>query len=248
MEPTWGGQHSVMLPSGHRVVARRISLVGLLWAGGFPNDLTAMVWKMFNQDVNSAKLGQDADSVRKMVGLIEQVVLAVLVTPDVARCKVCQATYHIGALPEGHEVPQTAVTAGPDGHVQGTVAIGDIPDIDKKWLLFFGQGLIRTDEERTAAGQAPGPTGFRDEPLRPDAGPAGAAVRPAPLGSGWPPAPQPAGARFRRGDHDPRGTRRGAAHGSHGARRAGHDPSRRRDPRARRDEVRERSLTDDKES
>lgn len=194
MEPTWGRQHPVMLPSGHRVVARRISLVSLLWAGGFPNELTAMVWKMFNQEVDPAKFGQDPESLRKMVGIIEQVVPAVLVTPTVARCKACQATHHMGALPDGHEVPQSAVTEGSDGLVQGTVALADIPDVDKQWLLLFGQGLIRTEEERHAAGEAPGPEGFRDEPVRPDAGPAGAAVRTAPLSDGRPATPEPAGA------------------------------------------------------
>jgi hypothetical protein len=163
MEPTWGRRYTVMLPSGHRVIVRRVSLVSLLWSGGFPTELTAAVWRMFQQSADTKPV-DDPDQLRKMVGITEQVIPHVLVQPKIGET--------------------TALEAGADGVLHGTVAIGDIPDLDKQWLLLFGQGLIRTEEERAATGAEPGPEGFRDEPVRPDAGPGGAAVRAAPVGDG----------------------------------------------------------------
>jgi hypothetical protein len=160
MEPTWGRRYTVVLPSGHRVIVRRVSLVSLLWSGGFPTELTAAVWRMFQQ-APDAKPVDDPDTLRKMVGITEGVIPHVLVQPKIGET--------------------TALETGADGVLHGTVAIGDIPDLDKQWLLLFGQGLIRTEEER-AAGAEPGPEGFRDEPVRPDPGSSSPAVRAAPVG------------------------------------------------------------------
>ncbi len=180
---TWGHHHTVTLPSGQKVVARRVSLISLLWAGGFPTELTSVVWSMFNQGVDVKQLSGEPDGLRRMVGILEQIVPHVLVQPRVLSAK------------EVEDGARTDVRAGAEGVLEGAVALSDIPDVDKQWLMLFGQGLIRTAEERADEPGAPaGPEGFPAEPVRADAGPAGAAVRPAAVPDPGAAAGEPAGA------------------------------------------------------
>lgn len=183
MSLIWGRLHTVTLPSGMKVGARRISLMSLLWAGGFPTELTSVVWSMFNQGVDVKQLSQEPDGLRRMVGIIEAVVPHVLVQPKVLTPQEV----------EGGKT--TTLEVGADGVQHGAVALGDIPDVDKQWLFLFGQALIRTDEERDDRAGAPaGPGGFRAERVRADAGPGGAAVRPAAVADPGAAAGEPAGA------------------------------------------------------
>lgn len=182
MSLIWGRLHTVTLPSGSKVVARRVSLMSLLWAGGFPTELTAVVWSMFNAGIDVKQLSQEPDGLRRMVGLLEAVVPHVLVQPRV----LTPTQVADGAV--------TAIAVDAEGVQQGTVALADILDVDKQWLFLFGQGLIRTGEERGESGAPAGPEGFPAELVRADAGPGGAAVRPAPVPDPGAAAGEPAGA------------------------------------------------------
>lgn len=168
-QPIWGRIYTETLPSGTKVRAKRVSNIQLLWAGAFPAELTGLVWKMANQEVDVKRLVETPAELQKMVGIIEQVVPHVLVSPKVG--------------------DKTELKIDESGVAEGIVLLADIPDLDKTWLLLFGQGLIRSEDEREAdklvkpgAGAKTGPDSFRDGSVRSDAGPAGAEVQPAAVG------------------------------------------------------------------
>lgn len=173
----YGRQHTLTLPSGAKVRARRPSTFTLVTAGLFPAELSAAVWKMAGEGFLLTKAsangaGPDPEEFRRYAEVIEGFIPHVLVEPK------------IGLV--------TDVMVGPDGYLTGTVESADLPDADKQHLFFFGQGVFRGDEEmadliaarpREVTPKDVEP--FRDdEPARPDPGPGGEAVRAAAVGAG----------------------------------------------------------------
>ena len=160
---------STQLPESEmKVKARKISLITLMTKGLFPSELTSMVVQMFDQKVelDAAALRNNPAVMKELFAVIEAIVPLVLVEPT------------IGTV--------TALTEDVDGFAIGTIRLDDIPDLDKQYLFYFGQGLARQfipkrvqpsseplDEEVTPTDVA----SFRDGAARPDTGLPGEALR-----------------------------------------------------------------------
>src|SRR3990167_6722708 len=82
--PPFGRSTVLMLPSGVRVRARRPSIISLIASGGFPTELTGMVWKLANRDASVEDLVQNADDLIRMTQLINAYILNVLVSPKLS--------------------------------------------------------------------------------------------------------------------------------------------------------------------
>lgn len=122
MEP-FGSARVVTLPqSGQKVRARRPSLVTLIATGGFPAELASVVWNMYEKGEDPSQNAKDAEGILRMANLIEQYVPHVLVTPQVG--------------------PVTQTDVDGEGVLIGTVSMIDLPDMDKRFLFFYGQGLL----------------------------------------------------------------------------------------------------------
>jgi hypothetical protein len=174
----YGRIHTLTLPSGTKVRARRPSTFTLVTAGLFPAELSAAVWKMSGEAFALTRSGADdvdPERFRRYAEVIEGFIPHVLVEPK------------IGVI--------TDAVVGPDGYLTGTVESADLPDTDKQHLFFFGQGVFRGDEEmadlvaaRPQEVTAKDVEPFRsDQPARPDAGSGGETVRAAAVSPGGDP-------------------------------------------------------------
>ncbi len=149
-----GKQYVFDLPSKlMRIRARRPSLLTILAAGGFPNELTAAVWRSQSGTLDFS--GENPELIRQLAQLIDAMITHILVSPQVG--------------------PDTRLEEGPGGVAQGTVAVVDLPDVDKQFLFMWVQRLLPTPGEEAP----PDLHSFRDERPRADVGPVGAAVQPA---------------------------------------------------------------------
>src|SRR5262245_38401145 len=159
MNEAVGAVRVVTLPlSRYKVRVRQPSLITLIATGGFPSELASVVWKMYEQNKDPAELSSDPAGIMQMANLIESYVPYVLVSPK------------IGA--------QTEMRADADGVMSGTLAMLDIRDSDKRFLFFYGQGLLDgADFTPTQEVSAPALTTFPEEPPRPDARPSREPVR-----------------------------------------------------------------------
>lgn len=154
-----GKQYVFDLPSKLlRVRARRPSLLTILASGGFPNELTAAAWRSQNGTVDFS--GENPQLIRQLAQLIDAILSHVLVSPAVGL--------------------ETRLEEGPDGVAAGTVAVVDLPDVDKQFLFMWAQRLLPTPGEEAP----PALDNFRDERARVDARSAGTAVQPATVGTG----------------------------------------------------------------
>jgi hypothetical protein len=127
-----GGTKVLELPHlKQKVLARQPSLVTLIASGGFPSELAAVVWKMYERGDNGEQMTSTPDGIRQMANLIEAYVPHVLVKPQV------------GAV--------THVTVDGDGVLDGTIAMIDLPDLDKRYLFFYGQRLLAPIEQTVSA-------------------------------------------------------------------------------------------------
>lgn len=156
--------------SKHKVRVRRPSLLTLIATGGFPAELAAVVWKMYEKGTSPDDITQDPQGILQMATLIEAYVPFVLVSPKV------------GVL--------TQVETDSDGVLTGTIALLDLHDTDKQFLFFYGQGLVDIPEapRATETVSAQALQSFPEDAARADAGPAGESVRPAPVDDGRAPA------------------------------------------------------------
>lgn len=172
--PKFGGPQVVQLPSGARVRVRRMSLLSRIAAGDFPADLTTAAWKMYSRA--EASDGKDAitvETIREQANVVEKYLPYVLVSPKIGNA--------------------TETSEDAEGVVIGTVAIADIPDIDKQYLVMYGQGYVSGSFAAAARPEA-GLDSFRDGAARADAGPSGDEIRAATVGADRPSAVEPAGA------------------------------------------------------
>jgi hypothetical protein len=156
-----------------RVRVRRPSLVTLIASGAFPAELASIVWKMYEKTDETPN--DDPESIQRMARLMEEFIPHVLVTP------------RIGSV--------TQLQDDVDGVAQGTIASIDLGDLDKRWLFFYGQGLVEQDgSETTPEVSAASLDSFPEEPARADARPAREPVRAEAVESGGNPEPEPASA------------------------------------------------------
>ncbi len=125
---TFGLLHTLTLPSGAKVKAKRPSILTLIKDGGFPSELTIAVWRMMKREMDLDALGKDPDAFKQWAALIDAVTASVLVSPAVGE--------------------KTDLTADEAGVLCGTVLIGDIPDLDKQFIFLFGNAVYRSDEEQ----------------------------------------------------------------------------------------------------
>lgn len=173
----YGRPHSVILPSGVKVLARRPSIMSLIASGGFPDELTALVWRMGQEKTVASELSQTPEGIRQLATMIEAFLPYVLMSPKVG--------------------PVTATELGDDGVLTGTIERMDIDDGDKNWLFLFGQGVILTQEERQAAPKtltAADLGRFRTELQSSQLGQSGEAVQSTAVEVGGTGPEQPAGA------------------------------------------------------
>ncbi len=154
----FGTARKLKLPSGAIVLARRPSTISLIASGGFPSELTALVWKHAQGGNDPEELAGDPEMLRKMAEMIDQYVPHVLVSPTVG--------------------PVTnIISEGADGVLTGTVHIADMRDEDKRYLFFFGQALAGPLDAGKTEVTPSDLKSFRDESASGDAGHAGEAVR-----------------------------------------------------------------------
>ena len=160
--PPFGRSTVLMLPSGVRVRARRPSIISLIASGGFPTELTGMVWKLANRDASVEDLVQNADDLIRMTQLINAYILNVLVSPKLSMSE------------------ETALVAPPEEQPQmpwaGVVNLADMEDVDKQFLFLYGQGLLSSEVLQGATGARSLET-FRDGAVRVGSGSDGEAVR-----------------------------------------------------------------------
>lgn len=169
----FGRVHVLRLPiSGERVRVRRPSTFSLVAAGVLPAELTTLVWKLFGSGQKVTDMLEETKNLFDYTKLVEQMLPHVLVEPQVGAESDCEP--------------------GEDGVLRGTVALIDLPDLDKNHIFMYGVGAVRSEDESqpqevVAADLAP----FPGEPARGDAGPGGEAVRAAaePAGGDGPGGP-----------------------------------------------------------
>lgn len=182
--------HRVTLPSGYKALAQRPSTFSLIASGGFPSELSSLVWTLFNAEKKPSELLADSESLKKYALMLETFTPHVLVSPEIIKtgtsdCKIDE-----------------------DGIMRGTLLISEVPDADKQWLVFFGMGIHKSDDEIEAAAKEVGERmakgseeatvedlkPFRDEPARDDAGQPREEIREATIGDGRVAAEQSASA------------------------------------------------------
>ncbi len=175
-QPSFGRVHTLTLPTGVKVRARRPSITSLVRSGGFPVDLASYAFRLFSEPGGTAAIrGEDPAGLQRFADMIEQYLPYVLVSPKVAT----------------GENPASQVETGPDGWEVGTVALGDIQDDDKMKLVMFGVGAAYSDEEaRVEQAKADGKLAELEGRIRlleakvglrapePDSGPAGPSEAP----------------------------------------------------------------------
>ncbi len=165
----FGRVHVLRLPiSGERVRARRPSTFSLVAAGTLPAELTTLVWKLFGSGKQVTELLEEAKNLTDYTKLVERMLPHVLVDPRVADESDCEP--------------------GADGVLTGTVALVDLPDLDKNHLFMFGVGAVRAEDEIQDQSEvvAADLATFPGEPAPGDAGPGGEAVRAAAEPAGGP--------------------------------------------------------------
>ncbi len=161
----FGRTHTLRLPiSGERVRVRRPSTFSLVAAGTLPAELTTLVWKLFGSGKQVTEMLEEAKNLTDYTKLVERMVPHVLVDPVVTDVSDCE--------PDA------------EGVLTGTVALVDLPDLDKNHLFMYGVGAVRAEEEiQEEAGTrevvAADLATFPGEPAPGDAGPGGEAVRAA---------------------------------------------------------------------
>lgn len=156
----------VTLPfSKYKVRLRRPSLITLIATGGFPTELASVVWKMYETNKNADELAKEPDGILHMASLMESYIPFVLVEP------------HVGGA--------TNLQLDAEGNMTGTWAMIDVSDSDKRFLFFYGQGLLDDfPTEPVKNGATPEPevsaqtlATFPEEQARADARPAREPVR-----------------------------------------------------------------------
>lgn len=174
------------LPSTLRVHARRPSLMSLISAGGFPTELTGLVWQLASNEISPAQMVASPEELVRTCRLIDAFLAHVLVSPVVQDDADTEIT-----PPSTDDEPAT-------GHVR----TADLPDTDKQYLFLYGTGMLRATPVAGAM-EARTLETFRDESVRADAGSSGPAVQPASEpDSGAGPAGS-AGPESGSGDHGP---------------------------------------------
>ena len=151
------------LPSGLKVRAHRPSVFTLIASGGFPAELTEIVYEMTANPVKPEEMVRDPEKLRQFALLIDAFVPHVLVDPRVG--------------------PLSQNAPGEDGVLTGTVSLIDMNDMDKLHLFLYGQGLI---EGPVSEGGGTGSTtlkSFRENESGVDVGRGGEAVRDTALAS-----------------------------------------------------------------
>jgi hypothetical protein len=133
-EPFTGTEIVVLPQSKKKVRVRRPSLITLLASGGFPADLAAIVWGMYEKGEDPEKFAREPDGIRNMALLMETYVPYVLVSPTIG--------------------PTTHVAPDSEGVLTGTINLLDLHDIDKRFLFFYGQGLLDTPAKEEVSAQA----------------------------------------------------------------------------------------------
>jgi hypothetical protein len=144
--------------SKYKVRARRPSLITLIASGGFPAELAAVVWRMYEKGEDADTATTEPDNIMRMASLIEAYVPHVLVTPQVG--------------------PTSQIEIDAEGFVVGTISMIDLHDTDKRFLFFYGQGLLEaSDLKPTETASAPALASFPENVARADARPAREPVR-----------------------------------------------------------------------
>lgn len=170
--------HTVTLPSGYKAKAYRPSTFSLISSGGFPSELSSIVWALFNAEKKPADFLADPDALKRYALMLDTFTPHVLLDPVIIK--------------DG----ESDCTVNADKMMHGTLLISEVPDADKQWLTFFGMGMHKSDEELEAAQKEAGErtaktageasvedlTSFRDESTRDDAGQSSGEVREAPVG------------------------------------------------------------------
>lgn len=165
----YGRLHTLTLPSGAKVRARRPSTMTLVTSGIFPSELATAVWAMQRDGFAKLNTTTDPGEYKRFAEVVDGFIPHVLVEPKIGEA--------------------TELTLNADGCLTGFVELSQMPDEDKTHLFFFGQGLFRGDEEMgeekarmevLANDLQP----FRDGTARPDPGPGGEALQPAAVESG----------------------------------------------------------------
>jgi len=155
----FGRINTLKLPMSEvKVLARRPSIFSLVASGGVPGELTSLVWKLFGQDRVSLStvLEESSPEVKNFSELVEKMVPHIL------------TSVKIGDVSDCEEDDQ--------GILRGTLALIDLPDIDKNHIFLYGIGVLRALDERAEV-VAADLEAFRDGAKRDNAGPVGEAVR-----------------------------------------------------------------------
>jgi len=161
---TMYGAQTLTLPSGNKVRVRRPSVLSLIAAGGFPNELTNEAWKLARKEmIDPEKLQSDPQGIQLWAALIGAFVPHVCLD-----LKVVQAA-----------VGGTKVDVV-DGLMTGVIEGNDLSDMDKQVIFLFGTDVLPSDEEQAEARRevsAESLKEFRDGGQGADAGHGGEEVR-----------------------------------------------------------------------
>ena len=172
--PIFGTPETLVLPfSKAKVKVRQPSIVSILAAGGFPNELTTLVWSMYQQTFDPEQMVHDPESLKQMAVLVDTFVPYVLVQPKV--------------ITSG----DTQLAVDPEGYTVGVVSIYDLPDLDKQFLFLYAQGLRRADGSQAEEAKL---SNFRDESEGTAAAPGSGDVRAEAVDADRAPAGEPVGA------------------------------------------------------
>jgi hypothetical protein len=155
----------VRLPvSGYNVLVRRISNFTLLASGGFPSDLTSLVWRLSQSEGENAldsALREDNTALSRVAALVDKIVPHALVSPKVGpeTRDLTLADYKVTGFDEEESVKI----------LSGVIALVDLQDLDKNAIFLYAQGMM--------GGPVTDLAPFREDGQRPVAGPSGETVQ-----------------------------------------------------------------------
>lgn len=177
----YAGSRLVELPSGVRVSVRRPSLITLVAQGAFPQELTALIVKMIDQEPVETMI-QNPEMFRSMFSLIDRLIPFILVDPKIENV--------------------TEVRQDEDGTLHGKIRVDDLGDADKQFIFLYGQRLLAGKSIEVTRVAKPGEAGatiptdeevqvrdlgeFRPGATGADPGHPGESVQSAPVAAGGP--------------------------------------------------------------
>src|SRR5712691_6864358 len=131
MKPSnYGKIHTLTLPSGYKILARRPSVLSLISSGGFPSQMTQEVWKLIEKEKITV------ESVTESPEAIQQ--WAIMLNAYLP---------HVAVDPKIQPGVPTNIVEDDNKMLHGVLAVEDVQDLDKQFIFLFGNGVAASDEE-----------------------------------------------------------------------------------------------------